>query len=110
MEFCDRCGGSMLPKKAGKRTILICRKCGKKRTVSTTKGFKIAVAMEKKSENIIVLDKKSMIDTLPKTNTPCPKCENTEAYWWMRQTRAADEAATRFYRCVKCGHVWREYE
>jgi len=27
----------------------------------------------------------------------------------MIQTRAADEPPTRFYRCTKCGHTWREY-
>jgi DNA-directed RNA polymerase, subunit M/Transcription elongation factor TFIIS len=40
----------------------------------------------------------------------CPKCGNHEAYYWMIQTRAADEPPTRFYKCVKCGHTWREYE
>ncbi|PJB94591.1 transcription factor S, partial [Candidatus Pacearchaeota archaeon CG_4_9_14_0_8_um_filter_35_24] len=24
-------------------------------------------------------------------------------------TRAADESETKFYRCTKCDHTWREY-
>ncbi|MBS3171381.1 hypothetical protein J4449_02085 [Candidatus Woesearchaeota archaeon] len=28
---------------------------------------------------------------------------------WLVQTRAADEAATRFFKCVKCMHTWRAY-
>jgi DNA-directed RNA polymerase subunit M len=28
----------------------------------------------------------------------------------MVQTRRADESATQFFRCTKCGHTWREYE
>ena len=39
----------------------------------------------------------------------CPKCGHYEAFWVMRQTRAADEPTTRIYRCVKCQHTWREY-
>ena len=72
--------------------------------------FKISVFSENKKSKIIVLDEKSKIDILPKTDTQCPKCENREAYWWMQQMRAADEPPTRFFKCTKCGNVWREYE
>jgi len=109
MEFCDRCGGLMIPKKSGSRVILLCRKCGTKKTSKETK-FKISAHTEKNKGKIIVISKKSVIDTLPKTRIPCPKCENPEAHWWMQQMRAADEPPTRFYRCTKCRHVWREYE
>ncbi|TQS76718.1 MAG: transcription factor S [Methanomethylophilus alvi] len=47
--------------------------------------------------------------TLPKTRITCPECGHTEAYYVIRQTRAADESPTRFYRCCKCNHTWREY-
>jgi DNA-directed RNA polymerase subunit M len=109
MEFCSKCGGLMIPKKSGSKVVLICRRCGRKKT-SKEKKFKIKVSTEKSKGKIIVLDKKSKIDVLPKTDATCPKCENTEAFWWMQQTRAADEAPTRFYKCTKCGHTWREYE
>jgi len=46
---------------------------------------------------------------LPKTNVECPKCFHNEAFWVLRQTRAADEPETKIYRCVKCTHSWREY-
>ncbi len=60
-----------------------------------------------KNEKIAVVDKR--VEILPKTKEDCPKCKNTEAYYWLLQTRAADEAATRFFRCVKCNHTWRVY-
>ena len=47
--------------------------------------------------------------TLPKTRVSCPKCGHNEAYYTIRQTRAADEPETRIYRCCKCNHTWREY-
>lgn len=49
------------------------------------------------------------VATLPKTRIPCPECSHTEAYFVIRQTRAADEPETRIYRCCKCNHSWREY-
>ena len=108
MEFCS-CGGLMVPQKKGAKVVLVCRRCGKKKT-SKEKKFKMKVSSEKVKSKIIVLDKKKKIDVLPKTDIDCPKCENKEAFWWMQQMRAADEAPTRFYRCTKCDHVWREYE
>jgi len=110
MEFCDKCGGLMIPKKSGKSTILICRNCGKKKVTKLKKDFKLSVTSEKKPEKIIVVDKKSTFEALPRTTTSCPKCEHKEAFWWMMQTRAADEPPTRFFKCTKCGHIWREYE
>ena len=47
--------------------------------------------------------------TLPRTRIDCPKCGHQEAFWVLRQTRAADEPETKIYRCVSCGHPWREY-
>ena len=45
--------------------------------------------------------------TFTKTNILCPKCGHTEAYYSIRQTRAADEPETIFYRCCKCNYNWR---
>jgi len=109
MEFCKKCGGLMIPKKSGKHVVLICRKCGRRQTSKGGK-FKISSFSGKKRGKIVVISKKSKVDVLPKTDVPCPKCENKMAFWWMQQMRSADEAPTRFYKCTKCGHVWREYE
>jgi DNA-directed RNA polymerase subunit M len=109
LEFCDKCGGLLIPKRAGSKTVLECRKCGRRRAAKS-KDFKISVSTNTKPEKIIIVDKKSRMEGLPKTLAQCPKCEHNEAYWWMQQTRAADEPPTRFFKCVKCGHVWREYE
>ena len=49
------------------------------------------------------------LDTTPVVPAVCPKCANKEAYFWTSQTRAGDEAETRFFKCTKCRHTWREY-
>ena len=55
-----------------------------------------------------VVDKK--VDVLPKVKEVCPKCKHDEAFYWTVQTRASDEAETRFFKCVKCQHTWRMYD
>ena len=59
-------------------------------------------------KKIEIIDK--TIETLPKTDVKCPKCNHDKAYYWMAQTRSADEAETQFFRCVKCNHYWRNYK
>jgi DNA-directed RNA polymerase subunit M len=100
----------MVPKKVGKKTVLVCRNCGKKKEVSSRKEFKLGSISSKKESRIVIVDKKSQVEVFPKTQTQCPKCENTEAFWWVQQTRSGDEPPTRFFKCTKCGHVWREYQ
>jgi len=101
--FCQKCGSILVPKKEDPKKI-ICTGCGyKPRQQKTFKiGEKIGTA--KKLE---IIDK--TIETLPKTEIICPKCSHNKAYYWLAQTRAADEAETQFFRCAKCSHQWRNY-
>ena len=39
----------------------------------------------------------------------CENCHGKEGVWWSFQTRSADEPETRFYKCIKCNHTWRDY-
>ena len=110
MEFCS-CGGLLVPTTKGNKKVLVCRRCGKAKTKPVKpKDFKISLPSKKTADEIIVVDKKDKFEALPKTSAQCPKCEHNEAFWWMEQTRSSDEAPTRFYKCAKCGHTWREYE
>jgi DNA-directed RNA polymerase subunit M len=60
-------------------------------------------------ESLKIMDSEKPIEALPTTNIDCPKCANNSAFWWMLQTRSADEATTQFYRCTQCNHTWRNY-
>jgi len=104
MIFCPKCGSLLKPKIEGSKKFLVCS-CGYK---SETKGFQLKETNKKETQKIEVAEER--MNALPKTKAKCPKCGNNEAYWWMVQTRAADEAATRFLRCTKCRHTWREYD
>jgi len=39
----------------------------------------------------------------------CPKCEATDVFAELKQTRASDEPETRILTCKDCSHGWREY-
>ena len=103
MLFCAKCGSILAPKKDDPRKI-VCTGCGY--APRQQKMLKIGekVDITKKLE---IIDK--TMETLPKTEANCPKCSHNKAYYWMVQTRAADEGETMFFRCVKCNNQWRSY-
>lgn len=106
MQFCPKCGSIMIPKKEGKKTIVSCPKCHHKSSEAEELSFKENVKKKEEPE-VGVVD--SDIETLPTTAGDCDKCGNDKAYYWEIQTRAADEPATKFLKCTKCKHIWRDY-
>lgn len=101
--FCKKCGSIMLPKKENGKSILKCTSCGNIQSGE----FELKEKVEKKLQKIEVVEKE--VEILPVMQAHCTKCGNNEAYFWTIQTRAADEPETKFYKCRKCGHQWREY-
>ncbi len=60
-------------------------------------------------EKIVIIGKtEEKVRTLPKTSAVCPKCGHSEAFYWLVQTRGADESSTQFFRCTRCSSTWRE--
>lgn len=102
--FCPECKSLMIAS-AGQ---LKCRKCGYIRTIGDNDKLK-KKTMRSEKEITIVEDAEN-IQTLPTITIKCAKCENTTAFWWLRQLRAADESEVRFFRCTECGHTWRQYD
>ncbi|MBT4824246.1 transcription factor S [Candidatus Woesearchaeota archaeon] len=102
--FCPKCGSILIPKNDGNKKILHC-KCGHN-NAEDIKDMKFTETLgnEKKIE---VVDKE--IETHPLTEVECPKCHHREARYWTQQTRASDEPETKFYKCEKCKHIWRDY-
>jgi len=103
IHFCD-CGGILEP--IDKNNVR-CRSCGREIEKEIRSKF---TTHTKKEELIVIEDTKP--DRLPTTSKRCPKCGNNRAYWWLQQTRSADEPPTQFFRCAneKCKHTWREYK
>ena len=95
--FCPKCGALLVPKK-GK---IQCPTHGPAET-------KVKIT-EKTKEKQKLIKAGDDSDSREVYENECPKCGHRKAYGWMVQTRAADEAPTRFYECKKCGHKWKEY-
>ena len=106
MMFCEECGSLMLPKKDKTKSKMVCSRCG-----HIKQDAEVTVFREKGTETKEVeVVKENDNQNLPTTEEECPKCGHNIAYYWFLQTRAADEAETRFLKCEKCGHTWREYD
>jgi len=102
--FCPKCGTILIPKTKNKKRIIECS-CGHKDTdLSQLENLKEVVKQEKDIEVI-----EDQPEILPETQEECPKCEHKTAYFWTIQTRASDEPETKFLRCKKCKHTWRDY-
>lgn len=96
----------MLPEKKTKNIYLKCRKCGAE-SKKGPQSLKL-VEQKKRLKGVIILEKNPI--PLPITDQECEKCRHKKAYYWLQQTRSADEPPTQFFRCVRCQHVWREYK
>ena len=103
MKFCPKCKRMMRPDRAA--GVWRCTSCGAK--VPLGQGVEVVHATPT-HRTVEVVESRTV--TLPKTQETCPKCQNGEAYWVLRQTRGSDEPETRIFECTKCGHKWRDYQ
>lgn len=101
MEFCPKCGSVLIEK----RKNFGCIRCG----YTSKNKVKIEASEKLQEKQQVGVIKERDTDVFPTTNAVCPKCGHREAHFWTAQTRAGDEAETRFFRCTKCKHTWREY-
>lgn len=117
MNFCSDCGMRLVLKREISETegdfLLVCPKCGYKKLVTKEESFTPKIGNIRADETLeqkvitVINEEQMKIRTMPVTKAECPKCKNRTAYWWMVQTRSADESSTQFYRCTKCDYTWR---
>jgi len=112
MEFCPRCGKLMVPIRKDGKVILKCTGCGYEKEPEGQNNKLIIshkVQHSPQERGIVVIEGKK-VNLKATVKAKCPKCGYNRAYFWMVQTRAADEPSTRFFKCARCGYVWREYD
>ncbi|MBT3406634.1 transcription factor S [Candidatus Woesearchaeota archaeon] len=100
--FCPKCGKLLTPREVDGKRVMGCD-CGHVHGGSAV----VREEIKKDERKIEVAD--ADVETLPLVEEKCPECDHDHAYFWEIQTRAGDEAATKFYKCEKCKHVWRDY-
>ena len=95
----------MVPKKENGKSFLQCTKCSNK---EMTESVEIKDSRVKEKERDVEVVEKE-VEALPSVEAECPECGNDQAYFWTQQTRASDEPETKFFKCTKCKHTWRDY-
>lgn len=101
MEFCPKCGAVLIQKRKNDG----CPRCN-----YSAKGrskIKTSEKVDARKEIVVVSEKDN--DVYPIITEECKKCGNDKVYFWTVQTRAGDEAETKFFKCTKCEHTWRDY-
>ncbi len=101
MEFCPRCGAVLIQKRKNDGCIR-CNYSSKSRV-----KLKTSEKMNEKKEVAVIRDKD--VEIYPIIDSECKKCKHNKVYFWTMQTRATDEAETKFFKCTKCEFTWREY-
>ena len=109
MLFCPKCGSILKPKEKSGKKLLWCA-CGFSTEFKKEEKEDSPVEEAPKVEATKTIEVVEEVETHPKIKANCKECGNKEAYYWTQQTRGADEAETRFFRCTKCNHTWREYD
>ena len=107
MRFCPKCETRLRPEPG--EEIIACPKCGFKTKRGQDEKPKIQESKKTGTDGSLTVMEGETIETLPTTSIECPHCKHDMAFWWMLQTRSADEATTQFFRCTKCSHTWRNY-
>lgn len=109
VEFCDECGGMMLPSKKDGFKVLKC-KCGATKPFAEDQkdSYKLKTKIEHSIReevtnlsDIMAWKEKNLKSTIK--NFKCPTCGYNKAHLETRQTRSADEGMTHFIICLKCG-------
>ena len=103
MMFCPKCGALLKIKREKNKKYFSCS-CGYTNRDIGDVQLKEEVKHDEKVIDVIDDEK----EPLPLTNAECPRCGHGKAYYWLVQTRAGDEADTKFYKCEKCKYTWRE--
>ena len=101
MQFCPKCGAILILKKKNYG----CPRC----TYATKDKIEMKTSEKIEEQQAIGVVKEKDADTLPIVKEKCKKCGHEKAAFWTVQTRAGDEAETKFFKCTKCQHTWREY-
>ena len=101
MEFCPKCGSLLIQKTKNSG----CSRCN----YSMKGKLKIKTSEEVNERKDVAVVSSNTKHSLPIVNEKCPKCGYEKAYFWTVQTRASDEAETKFFKCMKCEHTKRDY-
>lgn len=103
MQFCEECG-SLMHKEDDE---MVCSSCGHAEPTEAAESFVTTSAQD--TSDVIETEEGTNFEGKPTAEETCPECGHDEAWYTIKQTGAADEPPTRFFKCKECGARWREY-
>lgn len=96
--------------KSGKMQ-LVCTKCGWK--TGTNQIEEKYIVKEKfirtaKDQTIVIDSSDNSQEQYPTVDEPCRKCGHIgAAYFESQDSKGIEYEPALFYRCLKCGHIWK---
>ena len=106
MQFCDDCG-SMMVSEAG---TMVCTSCGASADRDEELAAEFVSTEAQTDDDVIETEEGANFEGKPtSSDVHCDECGNGVAWYTIKQTGAADEPPTRFFKCTECGYRWREY-
>ena len=108
MQFCEDCGAMM--KADGEVMICTNDDCEAVSDRDREREADFVTTASQTFDDLIESDESSNFEAKPRaTDVVCDACGTEEAWYTIKQTGAADEPPTRFFKCTDCGIRWREY-
>jgi DNA-directed RNA polymerase subunit M len=106
VQFCDDCGSMMTPDGG----TMVCSNCGATDEADADRAEAFVSTDEQTFDDVIESDEDANFEGKPTADDViCDDCGHTTAWYTIKQTGAADEPPTRFFKCRECGYRWREY-
>ncbi|UIO99373.1 transcription factor S [Halobaculum sp. CBA1158] len=106
MQFCDECG-SMMHATEGE---MVCSSCGASADRDEALAEQFVSTEAQSDDDVIETEEGANFEGKPTSeDVICDECGHTVAWYTIKQTGAADEPPTRFFKCKDCGYRWREY-
>ncbi len=108
MQFCDSCGSMMVSD--GDRMVCTNDDCNATAEQDTARAAQFTSTEAQSSDELIETEEGAEFEGKPTAeDIVCDECGHGAAWYTIKQTGAADEPPTRFFKCKSCGYRWREY-
>jgi DNA-directed RNA polymerase subunit M len=90
--------------------VMVCSDCGATDEQDTAAAEEFVSTDEQTFDDVIESTEDANFEGKPTADDViCDDCGHTKAWYTIKQTGAADEPPTRFFKCQECGYRWREY-
>ena len=89
---------------------MVCKNCGATAGKDRERADQFVSTAEQSGDEVVETEEGANFEGKPTdSSVTCEDCGHGVAWYTIKQTGAADEPPTRFFKCKQCGYRWREY-